>query len=687
MNKSLTHPKYRADIDGLRAVAVLLVIGFHAFPSLIRGGFIGVDIFFVISGFLISTIIFSNLESNSFSFIEFYSHRIRRIFPALLLVLITSFTLGWFVLFADEYKQLSKHIAGSAVFISNFLFWKESGYFENSAETKPLLHLWSLGIEEQFYIIWPLVLWFFWKKRFNLLTIVIVVTIVSFMIGLSKVRDDKVAAFYLPQMRFWELLIGSVLAYIMLYKQNTFLKFRNNLDIWLYQIIYAKASESNEKILHNIQSLLGIILITIGVLIITKEGRFPGKLALFPTIGTALIISAGAKAWLNRLILSNRLLVWFGLISFPLYLWHWSLLSFANIIKSGVLSFEIKIVIIMISILLAWLTYKLIEKPIRFGGRRKIKLIILIMLMNIVGFIGFSCYWLEGLPLRSYPLKYQTYTQSMVRTPREIECFEVPYVHSKKDNWFCNLGNKDIKPKFFAYGDSHALSLLPALEKYSIENKTNIIFTGISSCPPLLEIQSLTGEERIKQGNCKELNERIFNFVRDNKISSVLLIGRWSIYTGGGTIKPDDVGFISSNNTREITKESSKIAFEYALKQTIEKYRNIGVRVYLFEDNPQQIHEPKEALRQSNSTDDSINRLSVSIEEHKNNQSWVSNKFMDLDKKMVTIINFDNVLCNSSICQLSHGGKMLYFDDDHLSVYGSMFVYQNLQQALLNKNE
>src|SRR5260370_40148903 len=162
---NLTHPKYRPDIDGLRAVAVLLVVGFHAFPDWVKGGFIGVDIFFVISGFLISTIIFENLERNSFSFIAFYSRRIRRIFPALLVVLIAAFAIGRFTLLPDEYRQLGKHIAGGAGFVANFVLWNESGYFDRAAETKPLPHLWSLGIEEQFYIVFPLLLWLAWQRR------------------------------------------------------------------------------------------------------------------------------------------------------------------------------------------------------------------------------------------------------------------------------------------------------------------------------------------------------------------------------------------------------------------------------------------------------------------------------------------------------------------------------------------
>jgi len=208
----LTHPRYRPDIDGLRAVAVLAVVGFHAFPALVKGGFIGVDIFFVISGFLITTIIIGSLKRNSFSLLKFYSRRIKRIFPALLLVLIASIVIGGFTLLAGEFKQLSLHIAGGAGFISNFVYWKESGYFDNAADTKPLLHLWSLGIEEQFYIIWPILLWLAWKLRLNLFAIIIVLACISLALNIVTVADDGVAAFYSPQTRFWELLAGSVIA-------------------------------------------------------------------------------------------------------------------------------------------------------------------------------------------------------------------------------------------------------------------------------------------------------------------------------------------------------------------------------------------------------------------------------------------------------------------------------------------
>ena len=160
---ALSHPKYRPDIDGLRAIAVLSVVIFHAFPNSLKSGFIGVDIFFVISGYLISSIIFENIDRGSFSFAQFYGRRIKRIFPALSLVLLSCLVFGWFGLLGDEFKQLGKHMAAGAGFVSNFFFWQESGYFNNAAETKPLLHLWSLAIEEQFYIVWPLLVWV-WRK-------------------------------------------------------------------------------------------------------------------------------------------------------------------------------------------------------------------------------------------------------------------------------------------------------------------------------------------------------------------------------------------------------------------------------------------------------------------------------------------------------------------------------------------
>lgn len=469
-SETLTHPNYRADIDGLRAIAVLSVIGFHAFPHTVRGGFIGVDIFFVISGFLISSIIFDNLYRDRFSFAEFYTRRIKRIFPALLMVLIACYAFGWFALYADEYEQLGKHIAGGAGFISNLVLLSESGYFDNSAETKPLLHLWSLGIEEQFYIVWPLLLWFTWKLRLNLLTITIVVAVISFALNIVSVRSDAAVAFYSPLTRFWALLAGSSLAYIKLQKMSFFAAPTYRLD--------------------NVQSFFGASLIAIGILIITEERSFPGWWAVLPTMGTALIISAGNQAWVNSKVLSNRVLVWFGLISYPLYLWHWVLLSFARIVESATPSREVRITAVGISIVLAWLTYKLIEKPIRFGKNSAVITIALVLLMVVVGSVGYNTYRQNGLEFRqnihhsslNQIIRDQFVGPLWKYAQNDVCLNRYPFKESAEYQWWFCMASKDEAPTLLLLGSSRTNQLYPGFEKHSRLEHHSIL--SIGTCDP-----------------------------------------------------------------------------------------------------------------------------------------------------------------------------------------------------------
>jgi peptidoglycan/LPS O-acetylase OafA/YrhL len=389
-NQHLIHPKYRPDIDGLRAIAVLSVIGFHAFPSWVKGGFIGVDLFFVISGFLISGIIYENLDKGEFTFREFYARRIRRIFPSLILVMAACLVFGWFALLTDEYKQLGRHIAGGASFISNFLLWQESGYFDNSAETKPLLHLWSLGIEEQFYIVWPLLLWLTWKRKFNIFAVTLAIAVGSFYLNIKGIKQDAVATFYSPITRFWELMCGGLLAWVTIYKKESLTGIKLRLDRFIVSNIYRNKQVEKGRTLANLSAFTGLALLAYGFSTIAKDFYFPGVWALVPVLAALLIISAGPAAWINRQILSTNIFVWFGLISYPLYLWHWPLLSFARIIENGTPSREIRVAAVVISIVLAWLTMKLIERPFRFGNQRTgLKVATLSGLMFAIGVSGF----------------------------------------------------------------------------------------------------------------------------------------------------------------------------------------------------------------------------------------------------------------------------------------------------------
>jgi peptidoglycan/LPS O-acetylase OafA/YrhL len=366
---SLVHPKYRPDIDGLRAVAVLSVLLFHAFPKQMHGGFIGVDIFFVISGFLISTIIFQSLARGEFSFMDFYARRIRRIFPALIVVMLATFAIGWFVLFPDEYKQLGKHMMGGALFVSNFVLWRDSGYFDAAAETKPLLHLWSLGIEEQFYIIFPLVVWFAWRARLNMVSLIALAGLTSFAHNLAHIHQHPIGTFYLPQFRFWELMAGSMLALLIMDVSGWVKKIHAWLEPLADRLIYRRdAGMEPGAALANVKSWLGMALIVVGLCLIHKNMDFPGKLALLPTAGAVLIIWAGPHAFVNRWVLSNRVAVWFGKISYPLYLWHWPLLVYLRIVdEHNAPSYLMRAGVLVLTILLSWLTYRFIERPIRFG--------------------------------------------------------------------------------------------------------------------------------------------------------------------------------------------------------------------------------------------------------------------------------------------------------------------------------
>ena len=466
----LSHPKYRPDIDGLRAVAVIAVVAFHAFPSWVKGGFIGVDVFFVISGYLISAIIFENLDRGTFSFSEFYARRIKRIFPALILVLVACFAFGWFALLAEEYKQLGKHIAAGAGFVSNIVLWSEAGYFDSSAETKPLLHLWSLGIEEQFYIVWPLLLWLSWKSKFNLLAMTIIVAIASFVLNIKGIKQDSVATFYSPQTRFWELLCGSLLAWVALYKKDSFANIKNKADSTLASLVNKKMQVADGKTLSNVLSFIGLLLLTYGFWRINKGLNFPGKWALVPVLGTVLIITAGSKAWVNRTILSNRIAVWLGLISFPLYLWHWPLLSFARIVEGEVPSRNIRIAAVVLSVALAWLTYKLVERPIRFGKQSKTKVTVLIVLMCAVGYLGYNTYIYDGLKFRSETKNTSQLREDQRKEEERLRHIEVRAgicqfnktgrysdIDSFVSNWNCLSDDEGlVNAKALIFGDSHA---------------------------------------------------------------------------------------------------------------------------------------------------------------------------------------------------------------------------------------
>lgn len=382
--------QYRADIDGLRALAVSAVILYHGVPFAVPGGFIGVDVFFVISGFLISANIFRRLDTGRFTFRGFYGRRIRRIFPALCVVLTCCLAYGFIVLLPGELALLGKHLAAGAAFVSNLLLWREAGYFDHRAIAKPLLHLWSLGIEEQFYIVWPLAMWLLYRRRRRSPFALLVVGAISFAFSLVSVGHSRTADFYSPLTRLWELDAGAILAFVALDPAGTTLRQLRGRII-------------GRLCLADLLSVGGFALILGSALLINRSMAFPGGLALLPVAGCLMLLAAGPAALVNRSVLANRSAVFIGVISYPLYLWHWPFFSFAYIIDHGrALKAFLVLGLIATSVLLAWLTYRFVECPLRFGDNRRRNTAVLVVLMTAAGAAGLMTWSARGFPAR-YP--------------------------------------------------------------------------------------------------------------------------------------------------------------------------------------------------------------------------------------------------------------------------------------------
>lgn len=366
---------YQPHIDGLRALAVLAVVAFHAFPSAVPGGFIGVDIFFVLSGYLITGIVFRALDDKEFSLLQFYARRIRRIFPALLLVMGATLAFAWLALLPEELAQLGRHAAGGAGFIANLLLWQDTGYFDNSAESKPLLHLWSLGVEEQFYIVWPLLLWLAARWRRSFVPVTVVLALASFAYSVLAARTAPDAAFYSPLSRFWELAVGGLVAYWHAYAPPR----RAPAPVW---------------------PLAGAVAILAGFQLIDKTALFPGYWALLPVGGAALLLAAGPNGTLNASLFKLAPVTWLGRISYPLYLWHWPLLAFPYILQGGKVAEPVRWAALLLSVLLAWLTYAVLERRVRLARPGALVPLALAGCLATVGAVGFQLHRADGLPGR-----------------------------------------------------------------------------------------------------------------------------------------------------------------------------------------------------------------------------------------------------------------------------------------------
>lgn len=643
--------KYRAEIDGLRALAVIPVILFHAGFELFSGGFVGVDVFFVISGYLITTILIEEIENNKFSIIKFYERRARRILPSLFFVMLVCIPFAWFWMQPGQMKDFSQSVVAVSFFASNILFWKESDYFSATAEEKPLLHTWSLAVEEQYYLLFPVFLYIFWRfGKDKVLWMIIGLAIVSLLLSEWGWRNDASANFYLAPTRAWELFSGSIAAFF----------------------VQKQGVRSN-----NILSLLGLMAILFSIFIYDEQVPFPSLYALLPVMGVVFLVLFSGPETLSRRILSSKVFVGIGLISYSAYLWHQPLFAFARIklleepseILMGALS--------LLSLVLAFFSWKYIENPFR-NRKNKVLNAKFIFATSFIGLVGFSGlgFWghLNNGFMDRFEIPLSIYN-SITQTERQEECFGKDNIQSRED-WYCVLGVESESPDIFVFGDSHALSILPAMDEVAKKTKRGVFFSGTSGCTPLLNIYALRNDQ--VQKNCHELNDRVFKFVKDNHVSTIILVARWSYYTDGG-YNGNDFSYISLDENGEKSKEYSRQAFEKGLIDTVHAYSEIGVKPVIVLQVPQQKLQPIDIYFSNIKDQRNINSLSVSLDDHLALQKYVNSLFK---RSGVETLDFTGELCKKGRCVVGNDVESFYFDDDHLSPTGSRLLVKKITEFL-----
>lgn len=637
---------YRPDIDGLRAIAVISVVVFHAFPSLIHGGFIGVDIFFVISGYLISKHIWEELATGTFSIKTFYARRVRRIFPALSLVLFACLMMGWLILTPAEYEQLGKHVIAGALFLSNIVLWKEAGYFDNAADTKPLLHLWSLGIEEQFYIVWPLFLAFFWRYTRHFGWAMLCILGVSLAYSMAVVRHDVVADFYSPVTRFWELALGAGLAY------------------------WASHKPAINIVQRSFISWLGLSLILSGAFIIEKNYAFPGAWALLPTMGAACLIFAGERAWVNRHVLSLRLLVWIGLISYPLYLWHWPLLSFARIMESGTPSGEIRLSLVAASFILAWLTYRLLERPVRSRPRSRNLVLALCLSMFVLGAAGLAVKKLDGFKTRQFSMLHGESSTIVLGADRGKLLHECGIDETQKSIFqYCLRGGHEVA-RYALLGDSKAEALFYGLVRESNQDMRWLMIGTVY--PPESEAGP---DERQHRKNLLALQTIVEN-------PSIRVV---ALATALRTIFPldSDTGLIAVNAAPPHKKTA-------AYSKAIRQLEQSGKRVVFIIDNPT-FPDPTSCISGGATSSAFLNQFlrrkenphcAIRYTEHLAGTQPYRQFIAELKRLHPQLVVYDPapLLCDipNNLCAITRQGKFLYSYGDHVSDYANSMIARDM---------
>ena len=625
--------KYRVDIDGLRTLAVIPVVLFHAGFSFFSGGYIGVDIFFVISGYLITSILLNEIEKNdSISLTQFYVRRARRILPALCSLILIVLIIGYFILFPDDYLALAKSAIASILFIPNIHFWQSTGYFAVEASSTPLLHTWSLGIEEQYYIFFPLIIaiaYRYFNKRV-LFGIVLTLCIISFVLSLYYIKRDGAYTFYMLPTRAWELLIGSLLAFRVI---------RYDIPRFYREFLAA----------------LGGISIVLAIVFFDEKTLFPGVSALLPVFGAALIIYSGelSPTIVSR-VLSQKSIVFIGLISYSLYLWHWPITVYINTYIEHDLN---KYIIVASSFLAAIFSFYIIEQPFRHKKimtTDKQVLCFSVSAMSIVLLLSFIIFSQKGIKHRfSEDLIALSQASNYMHINRECHFKTLSEIQS---NEYCTFGKKDEKPIVALIGDSHADALIPAINQAVLNLGVSGIQLTNPGCRPLLNVY------RPGTKKCMDFIDKSFQIVLSNPdIEHVFLHGYWGVLYEGFGYRNHNFEILY----KDLTEKSNKTVFEKGIRSTLEALLKANKKVYIVGGVPEiGFNLPKKYATSLYLNKDFNHKFDLKINNANNFLKELTDKY-NLDS--LTYIDLESAICPKGTCFLIEGGLPIYRDGDHIT--------------------
>ena len=631
---------YRPEIDGLRAVAVIGVVLYHFDLPGLPGGFTGVDVFFVLSGYLIGAILWREyLERGRVHLGRFYVRRFRRLAPAWTVMALSVFVAGWFILLPHDFRELGKSLIASTLFVANIHFWRGSGYFDSVAEEKPLLHMWSLSLEEQFYVVLPLLLLLCARRPRLALWLLAGGALVSLALALGYTRQNQTAAFFLFPFRAWELLAGVLLA-----------------------ILAARRPGPKQGV---IASAAGLALVILGMTLIHPEDGFPGPLALLPVVGTLLLIWNGqAQNPINRALAWGPVR-WIGLISYSLYLWHWPVRSLSDFVIGTEKGIGTNAALILLSVALAWLSWRFVEQPARDTERVPARPLMIGVVVSSSILLGLGAWpflraglpgrWSEDVLMHADAAEDFIQDWSRCRIPAEGAFAGVE---------ICPIGPEGA-PKLLVWGDSHMRAMKEGLDLLAHESGTPALLIWHAGCPPMFGIEKReTAATRAEDENCARANRQIEATLREQPFADVLLIGRWSYYAEGAGVGVD------AHNRIEVTP-----SWPEAVEHTLGVLTAMGSRVHVMRQVPEIPDYGSLPVARALARGEEVPqaRLEVSLQQAAARDAAGFAPFTAAARDgQIDLIDPWPLTCDDDRCGVMHDGRTIYYDNNHMTNQGAM---------------